>query len=65
LARVQPVLAVLGKSITHVGPVGAGHTAKAINNLISAATLAGVQVGKPMRDATVLAARCVSRRGAP
>lgn len=38
--RLAPVLGVIGRHLTHVGGVGAGHTAKAINNLISAATLA-------------------------
>jgi 3-hydroxyisobutyrate dehydrogenase-like beta-hydroxyacid dehydrogenase len=38
--RVRPVLEVIGRHVMHVGAVGAGHTAKAINNLISAATLA-------------------------
>lgn len=36
--RAQPLLDVLG-TITHVGDVGAGHAAKALNNLVSAAHL--------------------------
>jgi 3-hydroxyisobutyrate dehydrogenase len=39
LERARPVLSVLGKSIFHVGPVGAGHAAKALNNFVSAAHL--------------------------
>lgn len=35
-ARVDPLLHVLGSDVTHVGPVGAGHAMKALNNLLSA-----------------------------
>jgi 3-hydroxyisobutyrate dehydrogenase len=35
---VEPVLAAMGRP-THVGPVGAGHALKALNNLMSAAHL--------------------------
>ncbi|ANH69764.1 NAD(P)-dependent oxidoreductase [Mitsuaria sp. 7] len=37
--RVRPVLETMGKAITHVGPVGAGHALKALNNYVSAAAL--------------------------
>jgi 3-hydroxyisobutyrate dehydrogenase len=37
--RVRPLLETLGKAITHVGPVGAGHALKALNNYVSAAAL--------------------------
>lgn len=37
VARVRPLLDAMGKSITHLGPVGAGHALKAINNYIAAA----------------------------
>lgn len=37
--QLRPVLEVMGKSITHVGPVGAGHALKALNNYVSAAAL--------------------------
>ncbi|GAA2631275.1 NAD(P)-dependent oxidoreductase [Paractinoplanes durhamensis] len=40
LAAIRPVLDVLGRTVLHVGPVGSGHAAKALNNLVSAATLA-------------------------
>ena len=40
--RTQPVLSILGGDITHMGPVGAGHTTKIANQLIGVATLAGL-----------------------
>ena len=39
LERCRPVLSSFGSQIFHVGGIGAGHVAKAVNNLISAATL--------------------------
>jgi 3-hydroxyisobutyrate dehydrogenase len=48
--RVRPVLLALGKSIFHLGPVGAGHAMKSINNLITAvtflATTEGLAIGR-------------------
>lgn len=38
--EVQPLLKCIGENIIHVGEIGAGHIAKALNNLISASTLA-------------------------
>lgn len=38
--RAQPHLRVLGSSILHVGPAGAGDAAKALNNLVSASNIA-------------------------
>ncbi|WP_101842617.1 NAD(P)-dependent oxidoreductase [Halobacillus sp. Marseille-P3879] len=38
--EVYPLLQSIGENITHVGEVGSGHTMKALNNLISATTLA-------------------------
>src|SRR5881392_323378 len=35
LERARPVLRALGPNIFHVGPVGAGNTVKAINNMMS------------------------------
>ncbi|HEV2057398.1 MAG TPA: NAD(P)-dependent oxidoreductase [Methylomirabilota bacterium] len=35
LARAQPVLRAIGPNIFHVGPVGAGNTMKAINNMMA------------------------------
>jgi 3-hydroxyisobutyrate dehydrogenase len=37
VARVRPLLDAMGASVTHVGPAGAGHALKAINNYIAAA----------------------------
>ncbi|MEM6429842.1 MAG: NAD(P)-dependent oxidoreductase [Deinococcota bacterium] len=45
LARVQPVLEHLGKTITLVGPVGSGQITKAINQVIIAGTYAAVAEG--------------------
>ncbi len=36
IERVRPVLAAMGTTITHCGPVGAGQAMKALNNLVSA-----------------------------
>ena len=38
-AQHKPLLECLGKAISHVGPVGAGHALKALNNYVSAAAL--------------------------
>jgi 2-hydroxy-3-oxopropionate reductase len=40
--RVKPLLEVLGKSITLIGPVGAGQVAKAANQILTAVTTAAV-----------------------
>ena len=49
LARVRPVLRAIGPNIFHVGPVGAGNTVKAINNMMacvnSLAMMEGVVLG--------------------
>lgn len=37
---VRPLLEVMGGAVTHVGPPGAGHAMKALNNLLSAVGLA-------------------------
>lgn len=39
VARARPILAAMGKSIIHAGPIGAGHAMKALNNYVSAAGL--------------------------
>ena len=36
-ARIEPVLTAISPNVTHVGPVGAGHTLKSLNNMMSAA----------------------------
>jgi 3-hydroxyisobutyrate dehydrogenase len=43
-AKVLPLLQKLGNQIFHVGPLGAGHAVKALNNYLGAAgTLAGFE----------------------
>lgn len=42
LARVRPVLAAMGKTVTHIGGSGAGQMAKACNQIIIGATISGV-----------------------
>lgn len=39
LAEVRPLLDRMARVVIHVGPVGAGHAAKALNNLVSAASV--------------------------
>ena len=50
VSRVRPILNTMGNRIFHLGPVGAGHTMKSINNLITAvtflATAEGLVIGK-------------------
>jgi 3-hydroxyisobutyrate dehydrogenase len=44
VSKVMPVLQKLGTEIFHVGPLGAGHAVKALNNYLGAAgTLAGFE----------------------
>jgi 3-hydroxyisobutyrate dehydrogenase len=45
LDLLKPVLEVLGSTITHVGPIGSGQIAKAINQVIIAGTYAAVAEG--------------------
>ncbi|MCA9323433.1 MAG: NAD(P)-dependent oxidoreductase, partial [Planctomycetes bacterium] len=44
-ARAKPVLEAIGKTITHVGPVGAGQVAKAVNQVVIAGTYQSVAEG--------------------
>ena len=50
LARVRLLLEEMGRAVHHVGPLGAGHTMKCINNMITAmtfiATAEGLALGK-------------------
>lgn len=50
LQRVRPLLERMGRAVHHVGALGAGHTMKCINNLITAltfsATMEGLALGK-------------------
>jgi 2-hydroxy-3-oxopropionate reductase len=41
-ARVRPYLELLGKNVTHVGPNGAGQTAKVANQIVVALTIEAV-----------------------
>jgi 3-hydroxyisobutyrate dehydrogenase len=43
--RGRPVLEAMGKTITHVGPIGAGQAVKAVNQVILAGTYLGVAEG--------------------
>lgn len=43
--RAQPVLAAMGTTITHVGPIGSGQAVKAVNQVILAGTYLGVAEG--------------------
>ncbi|MEE4536878.1 MAG: NAD(P)-dependent oxidoreductase [Erythrobacter sp.] len=42
MARARPVMAAYAKAVVHVGPVGAGQTAKMVNQMCIAGTLAGL-----------------------
>ena len=39
VAKVQPLLELMGKHLSHLGGAGAGHAVKALNNYVSAAGL--------------------------
>ena len=43
--RARPVLAAMGKTITHMGPIGAGQSTKAVNQVILAGNYLGVAEG--------------------
>ncbi|MBE9077159.1 NAD(P)-dependent oxidoreductase [Romeria aff. gracilis LEGE 07310] len=45
VAYARPVLQAMGQTITHIGPIGAGQTAKAINQIIVAGTYWSVAEG--------------------
>jgi 3-hydroxyisobutyrate dehydrogenase len=45
LERARPVLETMGTTITHMGPIGSGQAAKAINQVILAGTYLGVAEG--------------------
>ncbi|HXE17816.1 MAG TPA: NAD(P)-dependent oxidoreductase [Stellaceae bacterium] len=45
VARVKPILSLLGKRHFHLGPVGSGHVMKSINNLVTAVTLMATTEG--------------------
>ena len=43
--HARPVLGAIGRTITHVGPIGAGQAVKAVNQVILAGTYLGVAEG--------------------
>jgi 3-hydroxyisobutyrate dehydrogenase len=43
--RVRPVLSAMGSTVTHLGPIGSGQAAKAVNQVIIAGTYLGVAEG--------------------
>jgi 3-hydroxyisobutyrate dehydrogenase len=43
--RARPILETIGRTITHVGPVGSGQAVKAVNQVILAGTYLGVAEG--------------------
>jgi len=45
LERARPILATMGTTITHLGPIGSGQAAKAVNQAILAGTYLGVAEG--------------------
>ena len=45
LHRARPLLQVMGKQVFHLGPVGAGHAMKCINNTITAMTFLATAEG--------------------
>jgi 3-hydroxyisobutyrate dehydrogenase len=45
LERARPVLTAMGTTITHLGPIGSGQAAKAVNQVILAGTYLGVAEG--------------------
>jgi 3-hydroxyisobutyrate dehydrogenase len=45
VARARSVLDVMGKTVFHLGPLGSGHSMKAINNLVTAMTFLATAEG--------------------
>ena len=45
VARAQPVLEAMGRTITHLGPLGSGQAAKAVNQVIISGAYLGVAEG--------------------
>ncbi len=52
VARVWPVLKLVGATVRHLGPPGAGQTAKACNQVVVAATVAALSEALVLADAT-------------
>ncbi len=60
VARARPVLEAMGSSITHMGPVGAGQTTKAVNQVILSGVYLGVAEGMVLAMKSGLDARQVA-----
>jgi len=43
--RARPVLGAMGRTVTHIGPIGSGQTTKAVNQVILCGTYLGVAEG--------------------
>ena len=56
IERARPLLAVMGREVFHVGPLGAGHAMKTINNVITAMTIVGTAEGMAIGKAYGLSA---------
>ncbi|MEM7780152.1 MAG: NAD(P)-dependent oxidoreductase [Pseudomonadota bacterium] len=54
IARAGPVMQAYGKAIVHVGPTGAGQTAKMVNQMCIAGVLAGLSEGVRLAQAAGL-----------
>jgi 3-hydroxyisobutyrate dehydrogenase len=54
MARAKPIMAPYAKSITHVGPAGAGQTAKMANQMCIAGVLAGISEAIRLAEAAGL-----------
>lgn len=39
VAQADPILRIMGRAVHHVGPLGAGHVMKSVNNVVTAATV--------------------------
>jgi 3-hydroxyisobutyrate dehydrogenase len=58
--RARPVLAAMGSTITHMGPVGSGQTTKAVNQVILAGVYLGVAEGMVLAMKSGLDAKLVA-----
>jgi 3-hydroxyisobutyrate dehydrogenase len=45
IERVRPLLEIMGKAVFHLGPLGAGHAMKCLNNLVTALNFVAVSEG--------------------
>jgi 2-hydroxy-3-oxopropionate reductase len=52
VARAMPVLEMMGRTITHMGPVGAGQSTKVVNQVIVALTIEAVAEGLALAEAS-------------